>query len=390
MTIISVTWTIYDKRIKAFMNNCTGGGLVIKNICEYIGRQEKSYLFLGNTLLPETQLDHFTVLGTLGDDAPDRSDNEKYLKYLACQFEKHVIKLKPDIVNFHGIGDFINLCVVVCDKLNIPYVATNHLYIGNNITYGGYERCRVWEEKLYLHPDIQVTAVSTGIKKRMEQDYPNLKNIKVILNGTDFMSNMESEEVQLDQHIQGKKILVCVGTISERKNQIQVIDAFEHLRNSIQENLVVLFFGNENSRMKGKLQKKIEEKELHNKVFYCGALTSKQMKTIYSIADGLIMPSKAEGLSIAVLEAIAYGLPIIMFSDSECAYDLNDKNVVCFAEDRSDESLANAIQKWFDSKWEYEYIKEYSQQFTLEQMSNKYIEFYNEILLKRSSPKSNK
>ena len=128
MTIISVTWTIYDDRLKAFMNNCTGGGLVIKNICEYIGRKEKSYLFLGQVLLPEIRLDHFTILETLSEEAPDKYDNENYLNYLACQFERHLMRLRPQIVNFHGIGDFVNKCVAVCERLGIPYVATNHLY----------------------------------------------------------------------------------------------------------------------------------------------------------------------------------------------------------------------------------------------------------------------
>ena len=266
MTIISVTWTIYDDRLKAFMNNCTGGGLVIKNICEYIGRKETSYLFLGQALLPKVKLDHFTILETLSGDAPDKSDIENYLNYLACQFERHLMRLRPQIVNFHGIGDFVNKCVAVCEKLSIPYVATNHLYIGNNNTYSGYDRCRAWEEDLYLKSDIQVTAVSTGIKKRMEKDYPNLKNIKVILNGTDFMTNLDSEEVPSIGNLQGKKVLVCAGTISERKNQMQIIDAFDHLRSDVKKNLVILFCGND--RLNGKLQNKVTEKALGDQVIY--------------------------------------------------------------------------------------------------------------------------
>ncbi len=44
------------------------------------------------------------------------------------------------------------------------------------------------------------------------------------------------------------------------------------------------------------------------------------------------MPSRADGLSIAGLEVMSYGLPIIMFSDSESTKDLYDKRISCFAE----------------------------------------------------------
>lgn len=380
MTIISVAWTIYDERLKEFMNNCTGGGLVIKNICEYIGRKERSYLLLGKELLPELRLGNFTILKTLTDDAPEKSNNQEYLDYLVSLFEKHVINLKPDIVNFHGIGDFVSQCVAVCDRLSVPYVATNHLYIGKDNTYGGYDRCGVWEDNLYLRPDIQVITVSTGIKKRMQKDYPNLKDIKVILNGTDFMNSIEPVKPYINTLLQGKKVLVCVGTISERKNQLQVIDAFECLRDDIQESLAVLFCGND--RLGGQLQKRIREKNLEHKLFYCGALSSEQMKGLYSIADGLVMPSKAEGLSIAALEAIAYGLPVIMFLDSECAYDLNDERVVCFAKDRNDASLGDAINEWFNKDWNLEYIRQFSKNYTLEHTADEYIKFYKDYLLK--------
>lgn len=47
MKILSMAWTIYDERLREFSKDCTGGGLVIKNICEYIGRDVASYLFIG-------------------------------------------------------------------------------------------------------------------------------------------------------------------------------------------------------------------------------------------------------------------------------------------------------------------------------------------------------
>ena len=104
------------------------------------------------------------------------------------------------------------------------------------------------------------------------------------------------------------------------------------------------------------------------------------MKKYYSICDGFITASITEGLSIAALEALAYGLPLIMFSDVECAMDLNDEHISCFAEERTDESLAGTIEKWYCKEWNKEYILEYSKQFSMDKVANYYIECYQDIL----------
>lgn len=116
-------------------------------------------------------------------------------------------------------------------------------------------------------------------------------------------------------------------------------------------------------------------------MLYAGALQNEEMKDFYSIADALIMPSYAEGFSIAALEAIAYGLPVIMYADSECADDLNDPRVTCFADSHSDASMGKAIHEWYEKTWDSEYIKRYSKRFTMDEMAENYLKFYEKILL---------
>ena len=107
------------------------------------------------------------------------------------------------------------------------------------------------------------------------------------------------------------------------------------------------------------------------------------MKKFYSISNGLIMPSLAEGLSLAMLENIAYGQPVILFRDSECAEDISDEGVVQIAEERSDACLANAIVKWYEKEWDKEHIVEFSKYFTMERMADDYIDYFKKLLLKK-------
>lgn len=380
MRILSVAWTIYDERIDEFVNNCTGGGLVIRNICEYIGRKEESYLMIGMRTFPRMQLGNICLVKTDYDKTQKniRGHNEEYIQYMTGVFKRVVDEIRPDIVNFHGYGDFAISCIEnVCIKYSIKYVVTEHLFVCRNKAFTGYEQAIKDESRLYKIPDVHVIAVSNGMKSKIMKEYPSLKGdqIKVILNGTDFVPKHINSDLKTKYGAAGKKILICVGTITDRKNQLQLVRVFAKDKN-LKDKISIIFCGRDT--MNGKLQQEIQYYGLENCLKYVGALSSLEMNTYYSAVDGLIMPSYAEGLSIAALEAIAYGLPIILFKDSECAEDLKDPEVVCLATKRTDESLTDAIWDWYFKKWDDNYIRTFSKFFSMERMADDYINFYND------------
>lgn len=383
MKILSMAWAIYDSRLPEFCNNCTGGGLVIKNICEYIGRRQESFLFIGRCKLPEMELGNIHIVGT--DCCPDIEDdsldaNEKRLRTMTLAFGNAVNRIRPDIVNFHGAGVLMQRCIKICEDKNIPYVYTDHLFIEENPAFTGYEINIDLQKSIYAIPGIHVIAVSSGMKKKILQNFPQIpaENINVIRNGTNFDATWEEGGLYQEYVLENKKVLLCVGTINYRKNQSQIVKAFQLLPESLQESIKIIFCGRDG--INGELQESIANAGLQKNLIYAGAMSSKEIKKYYSIADGLIMPSYAEGLSIAALEAIAYGLPVIMFSDSECAEDLADNKVVCFAKERLDVSLAEAIERWYKKEWDKEYIIDYAKRFTMERVADEYIEYYKSIL----------
>lgn len=385
MKVLSMAWTIYDSRIKEFSKNYTGGGLVIKNICEYIGRKAESYLFIGKCWLSEQTVDNITIVGTdfkVNEEDTDQVRDEQYIKNMAQKFELAVKKINPDIVNFHGIGELMQFCIEVCIKKNIPYVYTDHLFISRDKKFGQYNKNIEWKEKLYHIPDLKVIAVSTGMKNKILQNFPFISsnNITVIQNGTDFIPDLKVSNLCEKYALSNKKVLLCVGTIVERKNQIQAVRAFQLLPEAMQNNIKIVFCGLDS--MNGALQESIHYAKLQDSLIYIGAVNNEEIKKYYSIAQGLIMPSYAEGLSIAALETIAYGLPVIMFSDSECAMDLNDEEVVCLAKERSDQELANAMIRWYQKDWDKNYITEYSKYYSMERMAEDYIRYYTERISK--------
>ncbi len=381
MKVLSVAWTIYDDRIKDFSKDCTGGGLLIKNICEYIGQREDSYLFIGRFVMPSTLLGNVKIVNT------DRNyefllhdKKDEHLEKMTLAFIDALDEIKPDIVNFHGTGVLTKRCMEKCIQKKVPFVYTDHLHIPRNRLFLGYDKAFEWNDAILRIPNLKIIAVSTGMRNSILMDYPNISpdNIKVIVNGTDFIADIINSIFREKYNLAEKKVLICAGTICDRKNQSQIIRSFKLLPIKLQESLKILFCGRDTTE--GRFEKEINDNNLQEQLIYVGILSSEDMKKMYSISDGLVMPSYSEGLSIAALEMIAYGKPVIMFNDSECADDLNDTEVVCLAENRTNEKLADAIVKWSGKKWDHQYIKEYSRGFTMDRVADEYLKYYKSVL----------
>ncbi|GFI50362.1 alpha-monoglucosyldiacylglycerol synthase [Lachnospiraceae bacterium] len=389
MKILSYTWNIYDANLVPFNSDYSGGGLVVKNLCEHLGKENESYLFLGKCIMPEVELGHIKIVKTDFDltRRNSKKNNREYIAYMTSVFEDAVQQIMPDIINFHDYGDLAeNILKVVCTKMRIPYIITCHLYEGLRVEYAGYEDSRENSRKLLQIPNAQIITVSNGMKRKILEDYKNYDSGKLIpiLNGTDFRATFCEKNNKLKFKIGNKKILLCAGTIGSRKNQIQLLRIFAN-NIYLQEKIYIIFCGKKAVRSDMDLKEEIAKRDLEGCMSYVGAVSNEEMKNYYSIADGLIMPSLAEGLSIAALEAITYGLPLIMYADSECADDLNDSKVSCFSDTHSDDSMAQAILNWYRTLWNREYIMNYAKRFSMENMAKNYLKVYKKILLEREN-----
>ena len=99
-------------------------------------------------------------------------------------------------------------------------------------------------------------------------------------------------------------LLLSVGELNENKNHEIIIRALANLNNS---NIHYLIAGRGN--LKSYLNALAKELKIENQVHLLGFRTD--IAELYSISDIFCFPSYREGLSVAMMEAIASGLPII-------------------------------------------------------------------------------
>ena len=102
-----------------------------------------------------------------------------------------------------------------------------------------------------------------------------------------------------------KKLLLCVGEFSARKNQTMLIEAFNYIQRKHRDTVLV-FAG------KGKTEKECymlaEKFEFRGSVRFLGHVSN--VNELYRSSDMLIACSKMEGMPFNVMEALYCGLPV--------------------------------------------------------------------------------
>lgn len=104
------------------------------------------------------------------------------------------------------------------------------------------------------------------------------------------------------------KRLVCVGRLCEQKGQLLLLEAAELLlRRGLDFKLVLAGDG----ELRAQIEAGIAARGLGNHVSITGWLSSNQVREQLVAATALVLPSLAEGLPVAIMEAMALRRPIL-------------------------------------------------------------------------------
>jgi glycosyltransferase involved in cell wall biosynthesis len=115
---------------------------------------------------------------------------------------------------------------------------------------------------------------------------------------------------ELKSHIKSNvvKVLFIGGTEAKRKGVYDVLKAIPVVAEKYGPNILFAFVGECDVE---KLRTICKEKNVSNYVEILGYLETEEKRKVISLSDIYILPSYSEGLPIAMLEAMAAGLPII-------------------------------------------------------------------------------
>jgi glycosyltransferase involved in cell wall biosynthesis len=301
-------------------------------------------------------------------------------------FEKVLSEGNYDLVHIHGIGYSTIPIIDICENNDIKHIVTLHGLFSFS------DSIKVTQKEKELEKDFiqsaenekkPVSVVSTGTRKKILK-YLNIRESEtfvVILNGTsrgtsnkDFHTN-----IRLKHNINKQsKILLCVGNLSKRKNQLQIVKAYIALPHSIAKKLVILFLGNYTSDCE--CRKLINNSGLNSQLILCGNISKKEIFYYYNQSNYNIVASISEGFGLSIIEGFNYGLPCIAFNDIDAIQDLYSDEAMVLVNRRNDSALAEGMEKMLSLKWNKQKIITHGKQYSLDSMANKYINYYNYII----------
>jgi glycosyltransferase involved in cell wall biosynthesis len=151
----------------------------------------------------------------------------------------------------------------------------------------------------------KVTAISDEHRRLANQTMPALC-IPIIHNGVDIKNFEPAKKQRLDKRVN----ILCVGRLIARKGQHHLLRAFANLlvHHGQRAKLTLVGVGDAEEQ----LRSLATDLQLTDAIEFAGFVPREKIPEIYAQADIFVLPSQNEGMSIALLEAMASGLPVIV------------------------------------------------------------------------------
>jgi glycosyltransferase involved in cell wall biosynthesis len=252
--------------------------------------------------------------------------------------------LAPDVVHVHSPLTLGVVARLAARQLSIPVVYTNH-YLPENVRPGSTRRSRLFDAAFYAYlvqfanKCAHVTAPTlTALQLLRAQGL--LAPAQVISNGIDLRtySPGPADSVVRDRYglRADRPVILYVGRLSQEKGVDVLLAALARLTTDAQ--VAVAGRGPES----GRLAATADRLGLSNRVRFLGFVPDTDLPAIYRLADVFAIPSRAELQSLATMEAMATGLPVVACD----AYSLRElvshgKTGLLIAPGRADELAAS-------------------------------------------------
>lgn len=211
---------------------------------------------------------------------------------------------RPDILHIHGIGP--SLVAPLARLFGLKIVVTHHGEDYGRDKWGIFAKLmlRLGEYFASNFSNSRI-VIAPGLAEKLQAKFGNKFNY--IPNAVPKCEWIESGPILSKFNLKSRKYLLHIGRIVPEKCQIDLIEAFKTLETDW--NLVLVGGSDHESDYSRSV---LTRGQADSRVIMTGSLDRTAVAELFSHAGGFVLPSTHEGLPIALLEAMSYGLPIIV------------------------------------------------------------------------------
>lgn len=267
-----------------------------------------------------------------------------YSFLLAVRLNQYIKKDRRYILHFHNQYNFFffRIFSTARKRKHVKLYYTNHTYTWSlpwNEIQTLVSKKYFMESYSMRKADIVFVLNENTVKNISEHLKINSSSIKLIPNGvnTEVFDKLSQDDPGLINlrdtlNLVNKKIFFHAGTICERKNQLEII---KYLTPAFKSNpdLVLIYAGGirENEYFLA-INNYCKLNEIERNVVYAGELQpGRQLNLYYNLAEAFIFFSKSEGFSLALLEAMSSGLPVVLSKNLEIDFiKVKDNGILTF------------------------------------------------------------
>ena len=154
----------------------------------------------------------------------------------------------------------------------------------------------------------RVIAITNYCKSQLFRwaDYEDWQKVGIVHCGLE--DNFFNEQTLNSKREGDEYCFLCIGRLCEQKGQLLLLEAFSRFINTGFKAQLTLAGDGE---MRVEIESFIKQHNLQGNVTITGWVDSIKIKELLSKSDAMLLPSFAEGLPVAIMEAMATGVPVI-------------------------------------------------------------------------------
>ena len=303
-------WAIFEYKYKVYLECNDKGKMMKKRVCMIVpnpmvkgGIAAVVNGYRGSQLEKDYEI-------TYVESYKDGSKFEKLMKGVCSYFRFAGVLLfyKPDVVHIHssfGPSFYRKMpFIYMASWANIPIVNHIHGADFDNFYVNASEEKKEKIKKVYNKCSLLI-ALSDEWKVRLSQIVPNEK-ITIIEN----YSTLHEDALKQRLKRECNNTVLFLGELGKRKGCYDIPDVIQRVKQSVPDVKFILA-GAGSEVDENAIKQLIYDKDVKKNTFFPGWVRGKEKDALLRDADVFFLPSYNEGMPMAVLDAMGYGLPVV-------------------------------------------------------------------------------